>query len=341
MEAIERFYHARLRAHGTAREPSRQSLCRPRASFAFGQRVGDPQDGVAERRLTIHAGGCRVPATVVQPVEGETRDGTRLTAIVLHGLAANRRVMRLLGENLAADDDLRVYLLDLPGHGDNTEPFSFADAEACAAAVINKLIRDGTISVTRTAIVGHSMGGAIAIRLADRVPVAATVALSPAPMMLPRRMPANLIVFSPQYDLPPLRGAAETLLKAAGGDREAADDFVQLRAFHLQYLVRANHHSVLDDPVVAAQAATWVTASLEPEALRAAGLGTWTAQVPWLSAGVVDRPRPRRSYRVALIAAMAPVVGAIGIILLFPLAIQLAVGTINPVATREGYEDSL
>jgi len=291
--------------------------------------------------FTIHAGGCRVPATVVQPAEGETRDRTRLTAIVLHGLAANRRVMRLLGESLAADDDLRVYLLDLPGHGDNTEPFSFAGAEACAAAAIEKLIRDRTISPKRTAIIGHSMGGAIAIRLADRVPVAATVALSPAPMILPRRMPANLIVFSPQYDLPPLRGQAETLLKAAGGDRDTADDFVQLRAFHLQYVARANHHSVLDDPVVAAQAATWVTASLDPEALRAAGLGTWTAQVPWQSAGVVDADRPKRSYRVALIAAMAPVVGAIGIILLFPLAIQLAVGTINPVPTREGYEDSL
>ena len=274
--------------------------------------------------FTISAGRCRVPVTVVEPVRNETGGGTRRAAIVLHGLAANRRVMRLLGESLAADDDLHVYLLDLPGHGDNTEPFSFARVEECAAAVAEKLIRDGTISPTQTAIVGHSMGGAIAIRLADRVPLAATVALSPAPMILSRRMPANLAVFSAQYDLPALKHQAETLSQAAGGDRDAADDFAELRAFRLERVARANHHSVLDDPLVAAQAATWIAASLDPAALRANELSTWTGRVHSLSSRFAGFYVAKRSYRVALIAAVAPLVGAIGIILLFPLALDIA-----------------
>ena len=272
--------------------------------------------------FTINAGRCRVPATVLEPVQNETGGASRRAAIVLHGLAANRPVMRLLGENLAADDDLRVYLLDLPGHGDNTEAFSFARAEECAAAVVEKLTRDRTISPRQTAIVGHSMGGAIAIRLADRVPLAATVALSPAPMILPRRMPANLAIFSAQYDLPALKREAETLLQAAGGDRDTADDFAELRAFHLEHVARANHHSVLDDPLVAAQAATWIAASLDPAALRANALGAWTGQMRWLPSGFAYVSK--RGYHVALIAAVAPVVGVIGIILLCPLALDIA-----------------
>jgi len=47
----------------------------------------------------------------------------------MHGLSANRRTLTALGDFLR-DAGHRVYLLDLPGHGDNSQPFSFAEAES-------------------------------------------------------------------------------------------------------------------------------------------------------------------------------------------------------------------
>ncbi len=70
--------------------------------------------------------------------------------------------------------------------------------------------------------------------MADRDPLAATIALSPAPMTLPQRMPANLLVFSADADLDVLKKNAQSLSAAAGGTRTASDDFTQQRAFDLQ-----------------------------------------------------------------------------------------------------------
>jgi pimeloyl-ACP methyl ester carboxylesterase len=275
---------------------------------------------VPAENFTMVVGGYRVPVTVIEP----PRTGRARATIVFHGLAANRRVMRLLGENLAADDGVRVYLVDLPGHGDNTEPFSFARAEECAAALVEKLWREGMISPAQTAVVGHSMGGAIAIRLADRLAVAATVALSPAPMILPHRMPANLLIISAQYDIPPLRHQAEILSAAGGRDRTTRVDFAQLHAFHLELARGANHHSLLLDPDVAAQTASWMEdsfGSAEAEASRSAG---WTDQVNWGSFAAPHRGRPKVGLAEALIARTAPVTGLAGLLLMFPVAVAMA-----------------
>ena len=83
------------------------------------------------------------------------------------------------------------------------------------------LIRNGRIDPRTTVLVGHSMGAAIAIRMADREPVLATIAISPAPMKMPMRMPANLLVFTAQFDIPTLAKEAKDLEAAAGGDRKA------------------------------------------------------------------------------------------------------------------------
>jgi pimeloyl-ACP methyl ester carboxylesterase len=309
---------------GTAMRPRAYVFAAVGAALLLASTWAARQTELPSKDFTLIAGPWRVPVTVVEPTRSDRRSETRRAAIVLHGLAANRRVMRILGESLAADGDLRVYLIDLPGHGDNTDPFSFARAEECAAAVVEKLVRDGTIAMSQTAIVGHSMGGAIAIRLADRVPLAATVALSPAPMILPRRIPANLLVFGAQYDFPALKRQAEGLLYAAGGDRVASADFAQLRAFHLELVVRASHHSVLDDPNVAAQAAAWVTAALDPTTLRPAGLDGWTSGVRWRPSASVAAYTPKRGFVVAWTARVAPVAGAIGLLLFFPLALDIA-----------------
>ncbi len=198
---------------------------------------------------------CRSPVRILEPRTTHAMG----SAVVFHGLSANRRIMQTAGQWLAANG-LRVYLVDSPGHGDSTEPFSFAHAEECGGAALDSLARRGEIMPERTVLVGHSMGGAVAIRLADQLPTAATIALSPAPMVktkrlppsmlrysLPRRMPINLLVLYGTWEPRSSIEAQEALLRAAGGARVQAEDFEQRRAVWLDRIPSATHTSLIFD----------------------------------------------------------------------------------------------
>jgi len=257
------------------------------------------------RDFVLTAGDCHMPATILEPHE-KTVD----TALLFHGLAADRQIMEGLGDYLSAEVGSRVYLFDLPGHGENTDPFSFWRADQCARIVVQSLIRSGEIDPRRTILVGHSMGGAIAIRVADREPVAGTIALSPAPMPLPRRMPANLLVFSAQFDLPVLQRAAEGLAQAAGGERTGADDFTEQRAFHLEVTSFSDHTSLLSDPRVFREAGDWMDRVLDRAGRRRKG------------------PRTSDRHR-----RLAPLIGLLALLLLFPFCATVAAKLIDPPAT--------
>jgi pimeloyl-ACP methyl ester carboxylesterase len=254
------------------------------------------------RDTLIIAADCHMPVTILEP-----RGKARGVAILFHGLSADRRIMESFGEYLTSEGGLRSYLFDLPGHGGNVDAFSFPRADDCARTVVASLIRSREIDSKRTIVVGHSMGGAIAIRAADREPVAGTIALSPAPMPLPRRMPANLLVFSAQYDLALLRRAARTLATAAGGDRTQPDDFVKARAFHLQVVSWSDHTSLLTDRRVFRQASDWIDRTLG----SARG----------------EKSVASGSYPHEDIAAFA---GSLGFLLLFPLCGTLTVKFAGP-----------
>ena len=244
---------------------------------------------------TLLDDACRTPLRVLEPPTPRPAG----YAVVFHGLSASRRIMQTLGQQLAAAG-LRVYLADSPGHGDNAEPFTPARAEQCAAEVVETLERRGEISLDRTVLVGHSMGGAIAIRLVDRFPSQATLAISPAPMILPRRMPANLLIVSASLDLSRLKNQAYELRRAAGGERTAPADFVERRAVYLAAIPRSTHTSLLFDPRVARLVDGWVRAALG-EATRI--------------------PTAPPVYPVA-----GSALGLLGLLMMFPLAAGLGAG---------------
>jgi pimeloyl-ACP methyl ester carboxylesterase len=216
------------------------------------------REALPQRTVMLVAGTCHMPMTILDPPTGAETLGS---AVVLHGLSANRRIMLYLGQNLT-NAGVRVYIPDLPGHGDNTDPFSFARAEQCAAAAVATLIRSNQINPKTTILVGHSMGAAIAIRLADHNPVAATIAVSPAPLVMPQRMPANLLVLDAQFDIGAVHREAEAISNAAGINRAAPGDFAQDRAFHLESIPHATHTSVLFDPAVLGESTEWINQTL-------------------------------------------------------------------------------
>src|SRR5260221_9953870 len=139
-----------------------------------------------ETTVIIDAGGCRLVTDVID----QGNDDARGFVVLFHGLAANKKIMAYLARGFASQN-LRVFVPDLPGHGRSPGPFSFERAETCAEALVRELSRRGAIDPQRTMLAGHSMGGAITVRVAARVEVAGVIAISPAPMRAGHGVPGG------------------------------------------------------------------------------------------------------------------------------------------------------
>jgi pimeloyl-ACP methyl ester carboxylesterase len=151
-----------------------------------------------ETTVIVDAGGCRLVTDIVDAGEDETQG----SVILLHGLAANKKIMSYLARGFALLN-VRVFVPDMPGHGRTRGPFSYARADACSESLVRQLISRGAIDPTRTILAGHSMGGAIAMRVASRVQVAGTIAISPAPMATTYGVPASMLLFNDPAPAPP------------------------------------------------------------------------------------------------------------------------------------------
>jgi pimeloyl-ACP methyl ester carboxylesterase len=272
-----------------------------------------------QRTIVIDSAGCRMPTTIFDPAGASPfHEGS---VVIFHGLSANRRIMFYLGQNLAFAGQ-RVFIPDLPGHGDNTDAFSFAHANECAAAALESLIRSHQIDPNTTVLVGHSMGAAIAISMADREPVAATIAISPGPLVMPKRMPSNLLVFVAQFDIPAVKREAEAIAAAAGLNRTSPDDFAQDRAFDLVTLPHAVHTSGLYSPEVIGQSFEWIRQALSTHPITDSTTPPGTL---YRLGEVIEAPA-----RVAT----GSLIGLLGILVLFLPCVALA-GRISAPAIDE------
>jgi pimeloyl-ACP methyl ester carboxylesterase len=135
--------------------------------------------------------------TIVEKQAGASQG----SVLLLHGISANKKIMSYLARGFA-EQGLRVYVPDLPGHGRTPGPFSPARAEQCGEALLRELLARGMINADRTILAGHSMGGAIAVRIASRVPVAGLIAISPAPMRAAHGVTAEKLLFNEPPALP-------------------------------------------------------------------------------------------------------------------------------------------
>src|ERR1700751_556588 len=133
-----------------------------------------------EKRVNAVAGACRVDMTIIQKREIPAQANAG-AVVLFHGLAANKYIMRYLARSFA-ELGLTVYVPDLPGHGRTSGPFTAEKAEDCGRSLLRGLSARGLIVPDHTILAGHSMGGAIALRLAPEFRPAAVIAFSPAPM---------------------------------------------------------------------------------------------------------------------------------------------------------------
>jgi pimeloyl-ACP methyl ester carboxylesterase len=214
------------------------------------------------------AASCQMRVDVVEPISG-TPQGY---AVLFHGVAANKRIMSFLAQDLA-NQNLRVFVPDFPGHGRTPAPFWPMRANDCGEAFVRELIERRAIVAERTILAGHSMGGAIAIRVSGRVPVAGVIALSPAPMRTAKMLSKELVFFP---DDPPL--AKNSLVLVGSREPEQFREIGQAKVREAgdgtsKYveIPHATHVSMLFDGDVLSEMRKWIAPLLgtDPEVVRA------------------------------------------------------------------------
>lgn len=223
----------------------------------------------SEKRYVVDAASCRMNVLVIQRRD-LPQSGEEAGVVLFHGISANGLIMQYLARSFA-EMGLRVFVPDLPGHGHSPGPFNPALAESCSASLLRGLAARGMIIPERTIIAGHSMGGAIALRIAEKFRPAGVIAISPAPMEeshgvatenllfhgVPHVLP-NTRILAGQYELGGIAAQAAALAESAH------DPSV------IYSVVPHNSHvSVLFSPTVAIACQAWAARVLSlPETTR-------------------------------------------------------------------------
>jgi pyruvate dehydrogenase E2 component (dihydrolipoamide acetyltransferase) len=135
--------------------------------------AGVPEDAVGEAVLqTADVGGRKISYAGAAP---KSQDGD--VVLLVHGYGGDRNSWLFLQEPLAAR--YRVYALDLPGHGTSAKDVGEGTLGVLADAVTGVL---DALGAGRAHLVGHSMGGAVALAVAARDPgrVASLTLIAPS-----------------------------------------------------------------------------------------------------------------------------------------------------------------
>jgi pyruvate dehydrogenase E2 component (dihydrolipoamide acetyltransferase) len=122
----------------------------PAADEAAGDTAAAPRD--------IEAGGRRLRVLDIGSGDGAP-------VLLLHGFGADLNAWMFNQPALAERG--RVLSMDLPGHGGAEKQVGAGDVEVFAAAAADAM---ATLGLDRVHLVGHSMGGAIAVAVARRQP---------------------------------------------------------------------------------------------------------------------------------------------------------------------------
>lgn len=216
-----------------------------------------PARRYSETRVVANAGSCRMDMTVVE-LAALPENSQRGSVVLLHGLSANKVIMTYLARAFA-EEGLRVFVPDLAGHGLTAGPFTPEQAEACAMSFVRGMLARGYIAPDRTILAGHSMGGAIALRVAAKIRVAGVVAISPAPMSPGQGVSPEVLLFHDAPAVPP-----NSLIMAGRfepeGLRGNAQDYAASSSdgtSKFQLLRWNSHVSMLFSPAVARLSQQW------------------------------------------------------------------------------------
>lgn len=115
-------------------------------------------------------------------------EGDGPPVVLIHGWASSMGEWTLLRPALL-QAGYRIYVLDLPGHGDSLKP---ATAQSCRAGWVFNLLQDWVESLQLSlppVLVGHSFGGYLSLRYASLHPQATGGLVLIAPLYTVRQLP--------------------------------------------------------------------------------------------------------------------------------------------------------
>jgi pimeloyl-ACP methyl ester carboxylesterase len=210
----------------------------------------------SEKRYIVDAASCRMQVLAIE--RKDLPSAAELGSVVLfHGISANNIIMQYLGRGFA-EQGLRVYIPDLLGHGRSSGPFSPAQAESCSASLVRGLAARGMIIPDRTILAGHSMGAAIALRVAEKFRPAGVIAVSPAPMKPDHGVSRQNLLFNGVPKVVPNTRIIVGQFEHSGLQANAAD-LVPEGDPSVQYVVVpwATHVSILFSPAAVRLAQAW------------------------------------------------------------------------------------
>jgi pimeloyl-ACP methyl ester carboxylesterase len=219
-----------------------------------------PSRRYTEKRYVVDAASCRMNIVAMQrsevpelPMQAENG-----SVVLFHGISANGMVMQYLARSFA-ELGMRVFIVDSPGHGHSPGPFSPELAESCSAALLRGLAARGMIEPDRTILAGHSMGGAIAIRIADKFRPAGVIAISPAPMQTAHGVGSQNLLFHGLPKIVPNTRIMTGQFEPAGLVANAADLAASADDSSVVFSVVPDntHVSVLFSPTVARESQAW------------------------------------------------------------------------------------
>lgn len=179
--------------------------------------IGAILTAIAAAVHPLHAQGADAVAacaTAPTPVVGRTARGTAFDVVgcgpsmlLVHGFSADRRMWQVLAEDWSRR--FRLVRVDLKSHGASATVATTDDPVAELLAVLD------AARISRAIVVGHSVGAALGVDLAARVPerVEALVLLSPSLTGYQPVAPISLGTVAARARAGDLRGAAAAWLE--------------------------------------------------------------------------------------------------------------------------------
>jgi len=218
--------------------------------------------------------------------------------LLLPGYAANRRQLLHLAEVLAAAGG-EAHVIDLPGRGDSDAPASPLPPEGvrtdmstpnetrAVLAALERLENEKGVNRDRLVILGHSLGGGVALDVARRVLPAATISLAGLERPVQPGRPRNLLLITARLEISPLRDAADTMHARAGRSSARREFF-------------ATHSTLPYSSAVQQAIVDWTNRSVP---------GARLALPPWLNEKLLALELAAAFFLVALFFPLAGLVG--------------------------------
>ncbi len=221
-----------------------------------------------ERHYFIIQDSYRTPAIGLKPNDVERPP----QALLLHGFSGSKEIMMQLGLALA-EAGVHCFLIDFPGHGSSQSSFGdlgarfeFPRTVEAAISAISWLEARGMLEPKHAVLIGHSMGGYVAIEAGRRRPdFLATIAISPVLAEADPYSPRNLLVLVGKHDFAKVQADARQIIERASGLTEISmpgafqsGDFTSGTARGLQYFPYQTHTSMIFSSMVYGSIAAWI-----------------------------------------------------------------------------------